>query len=64
MKSYTDLRIEADEMDVRGSVGLEPALSMVGLQKGGALIDMGLQSSQCETNALLHLDTVSSPAWV
>jgi hypothetical protein len=29
MKSYTDLRIEADEMDVRAGVGLEPALSMV-----------------------------------
>ena len=28
-KNYTDIRIEADEMDLRGGVGLEPALSMV-----------------------------------
>ena len=29
MKSYTDIRIEVDDLDLTAGVGLEPALSMV-----------------------------------
>ena len=29
MKTYTELRIEAEDMDIKGSVGLEPALAQV-----------------------------------